>query len=109
MQEKESDQYCVILTTAGSREEADRLSEWLVSSKLAACVQITRVDSCYIWKGKLTREAEYLLLIKTAAHLYAKVETAILEKHSYEIPEIIQLPVTRGLERYFNWITENTI
>ncbi len=101
----DSDQFCVITTTTTSQEEANRLAEMLVSRRLAACVQISNIASFYLWKGEVTKEAEYLLLIKTRARLYSQVETAILENHSYEIPEIIQIPVTQGLDRYLNWIT----
>ncbi len=100
--------YSVILTTAGSEDEANRLAEMLVSRQLAACVQIASIASCYKWKGQVTREPEQLLLIKTAAHLYPQVEAAIVENHSYEVPEVIQLPVEQGLDRYLSWIAENT-
>ncbi len=100
--------YCVILTTAGSREEASRLSEMLVSRKLAACVQVLDIHSTYMWQGELKQEPEFLLLIKTASHLYKDVEAAIVEDHSYEVPEVIQIPVTRGLDRDLEWVTEGT-
>ena len=100
--------YCVILTTVGSREEADKLAELLVTRKLAACVQMTSVSSLYTWKGELHREPEQLLLIKTRASLYEAVEDAIRENHSYEVPEVVQLPVERGLPAYLGWISENT-
>jgi len=100
--------YCVILTTAGRRDEADRLAELLVSRRLAACVQVTSIASTYMWKGKLNKDSEYLLLVKTTADRYHEVEAAIVENHSYEIPEIIQIPVTQGLDRYLGWIDENT-
>lgn len=103
-----SDPYCVILTTTGNLEEANRLSELLVSRRLAACVQISNIQSCYLWKGKVINEPEHLLLIKTMTHLYHAVEKAIVENHSYEIPEIVQLPVTQGLDRYLGWIEEST-
>ena len=103
-----SSPYCVILTTAGSQDEAKRLAEMLVTRQLAACVQVVSIASCYRWKGQVTREPEHLLLIKTAAHLYAQVEAAIVENHSYEVPEVIQLPVEQGLDRYLGWIAENT-
>jgi periplasmic divalent cation tolerance protein len=103
-----SSPYSVILTTAGSQDEADRLAEMLVSRQLAACVQIANIASCYRWKGAVTKEAEFLLLIKTAAHLYSAVEAAIVENHSYEVPEVIQLPIEQGLDRYLGWILENT-
>ncbi len=103
-----SNLYCVILTTAGSQDEANRLAEMLVSRQLAACVQIANILSCYRWKGAVTREVEFLLLIKTAAHLYGAVEAAIVENHSYEVPEVVQLPIEQGLDRYLGWISENT-
>jgi periplasmic divalent cation tolerance protein len=99
---------CVILTTAGSRPEADRLAEALVSRRLAACVQISDVASTYWWNGKVAHEAEHLLLIKTVARLYKDVEAAIQELHSYEIPEIVQLPIERGSDSYLGWIDETT-
>ncbi len=101
------DDYCVILTTAGSQAEAQALAAMLVTRRLAACVQITGISSYYTWKGAVTNEAEYLLLIKTAARLYPAVEAAIVENHSYEIPEIIQLPIQQGFERYLTWVEEN--
>lgn len=103
-----SDPYCVILTTTNSQEEANRLAELLVSCRLAACVQIAKVQSCYTWQGQIQHEAEYLLLIKTESRLYTEVEAAILEHHSYEIPEIVQLPISQGFDRYFGWMHENT-
>jgi len=98
----------IIMTTAASQDEADQLADVLVSGKLAACVQYTPITSCYRWKGAMHKETEFLLLVKTAAHLYPRVEAAILEIHSYEVPEIIQLPILQGLERYMTWIGENT-
>lgn len=103
-----SDAYCVILTTAGSQDEAHRLAELLVERKLAACVQIASIASVYRWQGQVQKEAEYLLLIKTTTHLYQNVEAAIVQNHSYAIPEIVRLPIVNGLERYLGWIAENT-
>ena len=102
------DSYCVILSTTGSREEADRLAELLVSQKLAACVQISAISSVYMWQGELHKDAEFLLLIKTAASRYAEIEAAIVKNHSYEVPEIVQLPIENGLPAYLEWISENT-
>jgi periplasmic divalent cation tolerance protein len=99
---------CVSLTTTGSREEAQRIAETLVSRRLAACVQIAGISSTYRWKGKVTSEPEHLLLIKTASRLYKDIESAIQELHSYEIPEIVQLPIEQGLGRYLAWIEEST-
>lgn len=102
------DSFCVILTTTGSQEEAERIADLLVSRRLAACVQVTSITSFYTWKGKVNKEPEHLLLIKTISFLYHEIEAAILENHSYEIPEVVQLPIERGLDRYLNWIAENT-
>jgi periplasmic divalent cation tolerance protein len=84
------------------------LAELLVSRRLAACVQITDIRSCYTWKDKTVKEPEQLLLIKTASHLYPEVEKTILENHSYEVPEIVQIPIAQGFDRYLGWISENT-
>lgn len=100
--------YCVILSTAGSRGEAQRLADILVSNRLAACVQVVDISSTYVWDGQLNQEAECLLLIKTASHLYSDVEAAILGNHSYEVPEILELPVARGLRSYLDWVSGQT-
>ncbi len=100
--------YCVILSTAGSKDEAQRLADLLVQSGLAACVQIAPIDSTYVWQGKVTRESEHLLLIKTTADRYPDIESAIVANHSYEIPEIVQLTIERGLDRYLKWIGAST-
>ena len=100
--------YCVIMTTAGSREEAARLAEILVKRRLAACVQVIGISSWYTWQGAVTHEDEQLLLIKTAAELYEQVEAAVRENHSYEVPEVIQVPVEMGFDKYLAWIDENT-
>ena len=99
---------CVILCTTSSRDEAEQLAELLVTRKLAACVQIAAVSSIYIWDGDLHRDAEHLLLIKTATRRYDEVEAAIRENHSYEVPEIVQLPIESGLPAYLDWISEST-
>jgi periplasmic divalent cation tolerance protein len=103
-----ADSYCMILTTTGTREEADGIADLLVSGKLAAGVQINEIASCYTWKGKVNKKSEYLLKIMTATHLYDEVESVVVENHSYEIPEVIQVPITRGLAPYLEWIRENT-
>ena len=101
--------YCLILTTAGSQEEAGQLASTLVSQKLAACVQITAINSTYIWQGALQQEPEWLLLIKTRADLYLRVEDALRANHSYDTPEIIQVPILLGSTAYLAWIDENTL
>lgn len=99
---------CVALTTTGDREEAESLAHSLVSNGLAACVQITEITSYYVWDGKVNKEPEFLLLVKTTQDAYPKVEEFISQNHSYEIPEVVQLPINEGLERYLNWIRVST-
>ncbi len=102
------DPCCVILTTTGNQEEAQRIAEMLVKDRLAACVQITHITSTYLWKGKLNTEPEYLLLIKTTARRYREVEAAINAHHSYELPEVVQIPIAAGSDRYLSWVNEST-
>ncbi len=99
---------CVVLSTTGNREEAEKLAHSLVSNGLAACVQITEITSYYVWDGKVNKEPEFLLLVKTTYEAYPKVEEFISQNHSYKVPEIVQLPIHKGLERYLNWVREST-
>jgi len=103
-----SQEYCVILTTTGSQEEANHLSELLVQEKLAACVQSLPITSTYTWEEKLTCDSEWLLMIKTRSDKYKAIETLILTHHSYDVPEILQLPVESGNPGYLTWINDNT-
>lgn len=104
----QSDDYCVILTTTGSQAEADQLAGGLVSERLAACVQITSISSFYVWNNQTHHDPEFLLLIKTTRSRYAQVEAYITQNHSYDIPEIIQLPIIDGLGSYLDWIKAQT-
>ncbi len=99
------DAYCVVLTTAGTEEEAQRLAGGgRVAGRLAACVQVLPVTSTYIWQGELHRDPEWLLLIKTTTARYGDVEAFIRKHHSYEVPEIVQVPIRQGLEAYLAWM-----
>lgn len=97
----------VVLMTAGSREEAARLAEMLVIGHLAACVQIMpEMESIYHWKGKVERDAEFLLLAKTTRANFAELERAVRDLHSYETPEIVALPITEASAPYLEWLTK---
>jgi periplasmic divalent cation tolerance protein len=98
----------IIMTAVANEQEAEKISTLLVSRKLAACVQMLPMQSCYRWKGEIVNDTEVLLLIKTRSELYQEVETAILENHSYELPEIVQIPIEQGFDPYLQWMTENT-
>lgn len=87
-------EFVVVLTTAGSEEQATNIAQELVERRLAACVNVvSQVCSVYRWKDKVWRDEEKLLVIKTAAHLDGEVRNAIRELHTYELPEMLTFPV----------------
>jgi len=101
--------FIVILVTASSFKEAGKISTSLVKKKFAACCNIVRgVTSIYEWKGKVEKSEESLLIIKTRQELFEEVKEDILKNHSCDLPEIISLPITDGLEGYLNWIGDRT-
>ena len=98
----------VVMTTAGSVDEARRIAEALVDRQLAACVNIvSKVVSIYRWKGKKEEAEEWLLLIKTTAAAFERVRDAILELHSYELPECMCLAVEDGSPEYLQWLEDS--
>jgi periplasmic divalent cation tolerance protein len=100
--------YRIVLTTAGSADEAERIATALVEAELAACVNIVSpITSVYRWKGAVQKEQEWLLLIKTRASAFETVSKKIREQHSYDLPECIQVPIEAGTAEYLNWIAEN--
>jgi periplasmic divalent cation tolerance protein len=99
----------LVLTTCGSEEEAERVAAALVERRVAACVAVTpRVRSVYRWKGQVERAEEWALTVKTRAALYSQVEAVIREVHSYEVPEILAVPVAAGLAPYLDWVDGET-
>lgn len=101
--------YIQVITTTDSREAAGKIAETLVKKKLAACVQVSGpISSTYEWQGKIENTEEWYCVIKTRESLYGKVEEAIKVVHTYEVPEIIALPVLDGNPAYLAWIDEVT-
>jgi periplasmic divalent cation tolerance protein len=99
--------HCVIFITAGSKEEADKISRGLVENKLAFCVSaIPKIQSTYHWEDKIHVDEEFLLIVKTRKDRYETLETWVKMNHSYEVPEIIALPVEQGLPAYLAGIDE---
>ena len=102
------DEYQLVLTTTGSDEQAETIARALIDRRLAACVNIVgQTCSVYRWKGEVVREEEKLLVIKSATRLFEELREAIRELHSYEVPEVIALPIRAGDAAYLSWITEN--
>ena len=106
VQDSVTTSYAVVLVTAGARQEAEAIAQALVEAQLAACVSIMPVHSIYTWQGKVNSEEEWQLMIKTNLAHFSALETKIRELHSYEVPEIIALPILAGSEPYLNWISE---
>lgn len=105
---KQHPQVVIVLTQMPDGESATRLAEFLVSEKLAACVNMLPAGmSIYRWQGKLQHDSETTMLIKTTATGYEALQAAILQQHPYELPEIICLPVSGGLPAYLQWVNEN--
>jgi len=99
----------VVLITAASREEADRIARRLVEDRLAACVTIMpQVRSIFTWEQKLSQEDEVLLLVKSRRTRFAQLAEAVKQLHSYSVPEIIALPVVMGAADYLRWVSEST-
>ncbi|MBU1086052.1 MAG: divalent-cation tolerance protein CutA [Candidatus Omnitrophica bacterium] len=105
---KENKECIVVFVTAGSDQEADLLREKLLAAKLAACVSKTNVNSMFFWENKIQTENEVLLIIKTKYSLYSELEALVRQLHSYDLPEIIALPIISGSKPYLEWINENT-
>ncbi len=97
----------IVLSTAGSAEEAQKIAQALVERRLAACVNIVGpIQSVYRWKGAVESAPEHLLIIKTTAAAFPRVRDAIRELHSYELPECVMLSIEAGSEAYMKWIGE---
>jgi periplasmic divalent cation tolerance protein len=99
----------VVLVTCGSAEEAQQIGRTLVDRKLVACANILRapVRSIYRWKNKIELADEVLLLLKSSRSRFEVVESAIRKLHSYDLPEIIALPIAAGSQGYLDWISKS--
>jgi len=98
----------LVLTTAGSKEEAHKIGRALVGRLLAACVNIVpQITSIYRWEGGIEEAEEWLLIVKTTHDAFERVREAILEMHSYELPECICVSIDDGSVRYLSWIGQS--
>ena len=98
----------VVMTTFPDELAAVKVLDGLLEARLAACIQTVPIQSAYRWKGAVQRESEILALIKTQVALYPEVEAYLRAVHPYETPEIILLPIDRGLPAYLAWLTGET-
>jgi periplasmic divalent cation tolerance protein len=96
-----------VFTTIDDRAAAERIAQALVARRLAACVQISGpVTSVYRWEGQIQSSQEWLCIVKTAQSRYAEVEAAIREMHSYQVPEIVAVPIVAGAASYLDWLRQ---
>ena len=99
----------LVMTTMPDEDSAKALAEQLVERGLAACVNVgPPATSIYRWEGRVRQDAERLLTIKTSVDGYAALEDAIVERHPYELPEVIAVPISHGLSAYLAWIEQCT-
>lgn len=104
----DSEQFLLVLTTAGSEEQAVQIARGLVEQRLAACVNVAALGcSVYRWKGKIEEEEEKLLIVKTSERLFERVCEAIRELHSYDVPEVLAIPIRDGDPDYLRWLGES--
>ena len=100
--------YRLIYITTGDEAEAKKIGRTLVEEKLAACVNFHPIQSIYRWEGEIEEEGEIAILVKTRAELVDRVIERVKELHSYEVPDIISLPIEKGYPAYLQWIEEST-
>ena len=98
----------IILTTVSSKKEAELIGSKLIDKELAACVNIIpNIKSIYRWEGKINKDSEYLLIIKTVKRAEEDVFENIRKLHSYDTPEMISIPITGGEKNYLNWLSKS--
>lgn len=101
--------YMLALTTVPDEKTGQKIATKLIKDRLAACVTVSvSSQSFYWWNGKISKDREYILFIKTKSSLFPELEKKIQEIHPYEVPEIIALPLIKGSSKYLNWIEKET-
>jgi len=98
----------IVLMTTATREEAEKITTRLLDERLIACANITGpVLSLFWWKGEISRENEFLTIMKTRAELFRELAKAVKRMHSYEVPEIIAVPILKGEQSYMEWLNRS--
>lgn len=99
--------YIQVVTTVASKAEGERIALALLEKRLVGCVQIVGpIESLYWWRGKIEQSQEWLCVAKTERKLFAQVEETIKALHSYEVPEILVVPIVEGSRDYLRWLEE---
>ncbi len=99
-----------VRVTSDSRDEADRIASAVVARRLAACAQVVApISSTYRWGGEVQQAEEWLLLMKTTADRFENLAACVRELHSYEVPEIVAVPIVQGTQDYLEWIRGETV
>lgn len=102
-------EYIVVYCTVPDKKEGKEIAKALVENGLAACVNIIdKIESVFSWDGELTEEKEALLIIKTRKELFTKINHTIQKLHSYNVPEVIAMPIIEADETYLKWIAHET-
>lgn len=104
--ELSSTNYGVVLVTVGSLEEGQAIAKSLIKAKLAACVNLFPISSIYLWQGEINHDQECQLLVKTDLDKFNQLTEQIKSLHSYEVPEILAIPIVAGSRSYLNWLGE---
>ncbi len=99
-------QFGVVLVTTGSRPEAEAIARLLVNERLAACVSLFPMHSVYTWQGVVQQEDEWQLVIKTDLAHFSTLAAKVQQVHSYEVPEVIALPIGAGAPAYLTWLAQ---
>jgi len=101
--------YVLVFITTSSEKEGEKIANTLVRERLAACVNLFgKVKSTFRWKGQISTEQEVLLIAKTKDRIFEKLKKRVLKLHSYEVPEVVALPILAGFEKYLSWIEKET-
>lgn len=105
----DDDQVLLVMSTLPDQDSATKLARTLIETRLAACVNVLApCVSVYRWQGAVEEAAEVPMLIKTTARRYAELESALRAHHPYELPEIVAVPLARGLPGYLGWVAAET-
>jgi periplasmic divalent cation tolerance protein len=99
--------YCIIVTTCANLGEARAIAKLLLDTKLVACAQISKVESLYHWDGKIHNDDEYTISLKCLKNSFGKIQSSILLNSSYEVPQVLMIPVLEGFESYLKWIDKS--